>query len=255
MGSEAGLPIASVCSFLLALARVTGAIVFVPIPGMSSSPEPARAMFALSLTMALAPFWPAVAPPTVGALLALLAGEAALGLAMGLVVALLGEGFIMFGQIIGLQAGFSFASTIDPNTQADSGVLVVLAQTASGLLFFATGLHLEVVRAFALSLQTLPPGGFTMAPGAAEMVIRLGSNIFSVGLRLALPIVALLLMVDIALALLGKINQQLQLLTLAFPVKMLASLALLAAMTAVFPRIYHEYAARLFAALPALATR
>jgi flagellar biosynthesis protein FliR len=255
MGSEAGLPLASVCSFLLALARVSGAIVFVPIPGMSVSPEPARAIFALSLTLALAPFWPAVAPPGVGAMLALLAGEAALGVAMGMVVALLGEAFVMFGQIVGLQAGFSFASTIDPNTQADSGVLVVLAQTVAGLLFFASGLHREVVRAFALSLQTLPPGGFTLAPGVGELVVRLASSIFSVGLRLALPVVALLLMVDVALALLGKINQQLQLLTLAFPVKMLASLALLAAMTAIFPRIYHEYAARLFAALPALATR
>jgi flagellar biosynthetic protein FliR len=85
--------------------------------------------------------------------------------------------------------------------------------------------------------------------------VRLSSEIFSMGLRLALPIVALLVMVDLSLALLGKINQQLQLLTLAFPAKMLVSLAMLAVMGMVFPRIYHEYASRLFAALPALATR
>ena len=47
---------------------------------------------------------------------------------------------------------------------------------------------------------------------------------FSVGLRLALPVVALLVMVDVALALLGRLNPQLQLLSLAFPVKMLTAL-------------------------------
>ena len=47
-------------------------------------------------------------------------------------------------------------------------------------------------------------------------------------MRLALPVVALLMLVDLALALLGRLNAQLQLLTLAFPAKMLAALLLLA---------------------------
>lgn len=255
MVSEAGLPVATLCSFLLVLARVAGAIVFIPIPGASAAPEPVRAVFALSLTMALAPFWPAVQPSGVGPLLASLAAEASLGLAVGLVVGLAAEAFVIFGQIVGLQAGYSFASTIDPSTQADSSVLTVLAQTVAGLLFFTTGLHREVVRAVVSSLETLPPGAFLLTAGKADLVVRLSSSIFSVGLRLALPVVALLLMVDIALALLGRINQQLQLLTLAFPVKMLASLALLAAMSAIFPAVYRDYAARLFQVLPALTGR
>ena len=49
---------------------------------------------------------------------------------------------------------------------------------------------------------------------------------FSTGMRLALPMVAILLLVDISLALLGRVNAQLQLLTIAFPVKMLVGLAI-----------------------------
>ena len=136
MGADVGLSISFVCGFLLVLARVSGAIVFVPIPGVAASPEPVRAVFALSLTMALAPFWPAVAQaPPVGTLLAWLAGEASLGLAIGLVISFLEEGFTMFGQLVGMQAGYSFASIIDPFSQADSGVCIVLAQTMAGLLF------------------------------------------------------------------------------------------------------------------------
>jgi flagellar biosynthetic protein FliR len=49
---------------------------------------------------------------------------------------------------------------------------------------------------------------------------------FSTGMRLALPMVAILLLVDISLALLGRVNAQLQLLTIAFPVKMMVGLAI-----------------------------
>ncbi len=256
MGADVGLSISFVCGFLLVLARVSGAIVFVPIPGVAASPEPVRAVFALSLTMALAPFWPAVAQaPPVGTLLAWLAGEASLGLAIGLVISFLDEGFTMFGQLVGMQAGYSFASIIDPFSQADSGVCIVLAQTMAGLLFFTTGLHRLTIRIFAESLQAFPPGAYAISPGAAALVIRLSSMVLTVGLRLALPFMALMVTVDVAMALLGRINQRMQLLMLAFPVKMLASLAVLAAMAAIFPRVYQDFAARLFEALPALASR
>ena len=74
----------------------------------------------------------------------------------------------------------------------------------------------------------------------AEPLIRLGAALFSIGVRLALPVVALLVMVDVALALLGRINAQLQLLTLAFPAKMLTALILLSWLASMFPRMLRE---------------
>ena len=254
MHSDLSLPLSAVYGFLLVLARVGGTLTFVPLPGASGAPEPARVLLILCSTVALYPLWPAVtAEPGLGTLTGWLLSEAALGLTMGLVVGFLSEAFLLCGQMAGFQAGYSFASTIDPNTQSDSTVLATIAQTASGLLFFALGLHREVFRVFARSLETLPAGAFTIKMSTAEAIIRMGSTVFSTGFRLALPIVALLVMVDLTLALLGRINAQLQLLTLAFPAKMMTALALLAAMAIIFPRVYRGYAAHLFEALPALA--
>ena len=59
-----------------------------------------------------------------------------------------------------------------------------------------------------------------------------------------MPVVALLLLLDIALAVAGRIQQQLQLLSLAFPLKMLAALALLAALAPVFARLFQSSAER-----------
>ena len=253
MHVDPSLPLSAVYAFLVVMARVAGALTFVPIPGASGVPEPARIMLVLSFTMALYPLWPAVPPnPGIGLLTGWLLSEAALGLTIGMVVGFLSEAFLVCGQMVGLQAGYSYASTIDPNTQSDSTVMSLFAQSASSLLFFALGLHREVFRIFARSLETLPPGAFTIKMVTAEAVIRMGSTIFTTGFRLALPVVALLVMIDVSLALLGRINAQLQLLTLAFPAKMMTALAVLAAIAALFPRIYRGYAQHLFEALPAL---
>ena len=211
-------------------------------------------VLALSITMALAPLWPTVtATPSIGLLAGWLISEAALGITIGLVVSFLSEAFAVFGQMVALQAGYSFASTVDPNTQADSGVILVLAQTISALLFFALGLHRQVIGIFANSLSAQPPGSFALSDGDGRCRSSISSStIFSTGLRMALPVIALLVMVDMALALLGRINSQLQLLSLAFPAKMLAALALLTAIAGLFPRVYSTYASRLFEALPAV---
>lgn len=246
MPANLQLSLGTLRAFLLVLARVSGALVFVPLPGASGAPAMARTMLAAGLTLSLVARWPAVDAFSITA--ARLAGwaiaEAVVGLAIGVCISIVLEAFTLAAQILGLQAGYAYASTIDPNTQADSGILLVFAQLFAGLLFFAVGLDREVLRLFARSLERITPGTFVFGTASAETVIHLASNIFSVGLRLALPVVALLAMVDIALALLSRINAQLQLLTLAFPAKMMIALLVLAWIAFLFPRLCREAGGR-----------
>jgi flagellar biosynthetic protein FliR len=230
------------CGFLLTLPRVASAFSMVPLPGVTGAPTMARTALSVGFTLALAARWPAVdaASVTASRLIAWVAAEAAVGLAIGVAVTVIFEVFNLSAQVLGLQAGYAYASTIDPNTQADAGILLVLAQLTAGLLFFTAGLDREVLRLFARSLDRIPPGQYLLGPVSAQSLIHLGASIFSVGLRLAMPVVALLVMVDIALALLGRVNAQLQLLTLAFPVKMLAGILMLSWVAVLFPRIFRE---------------
>ena len=239
MGGELVVSTATLLGFLLTLARVAGVFVFVPMPGIGSVINPARVLLAFSITIALFPQWPHInAYPSAGLLVMWLIVEAALGIGIGLAVAFVTEAFAVGAQVMGLQAGYAFASTIDPNTQADSSVLVIFSQLAAGMLFFATGLDREVLRVFARSLETYPAGSFVLTRGAAAQVLSVGSTMFSTGLRLALPMVAVLVMIDISLALLGRVNAQLQLTTVAFPVKMLVCLVMLGWLALLFPVLY-----------------
>lgn len=225
--------------FLLVLSRVAGFFAFIPLPGGRGAPNAPRVALSLGFTLALFPQWPALSgTPSLSWLAAALLAELGLGITLGVVVACLAEALLMTMQIAGLQAGYGYASTIDPTTQADASILLVLAQLTAGLLFFAFGLDRELLRGFARSFERHPVGMFAATAPLAAILTRLTAEIFSSGLRLALPVVALLTLIDLALALVGRLNAQLQLVLLAFPVKMLAALATLGALAVLMPRLY-----------------
>jgi flagellar biosynthetic protein FliR len=256
MRAELTLSLATLFSFLLVLARVGSALIFVPLPGVRQGPDLARVLMAVSLTVVLRPQWPAVPGiPSAGQLAGWLAAEAALGTFAGVLVGFLAEALQVAAQAVGLEAGFAYASIVDPQTQADSGVLLVFAQLAAGLLFFSLGMEREVIRAFAHSLETFPPGAALRPAPAMETLLRLGAGMYATGIRLALPCLALLALVDVALALVGRLNAQLQLLTLAFPLKMLAAILVLAWLAPVFPRVLGAYGRQIAAGLGAVIGR
>ncbi|MGH9663306.1 MAG: flagellar biosynthetic protein FliR, partial [Bryobacteraceae bacterium] len=202
-----------------------------------------------ALTLCLFPVWPVLsigAPPPMAVLAGWAIAEAAFGMLVGLAVSFLAEGFQLAAQLVNLQAGYSYASAVDPNSEADSTVLQLFMQLTSSLLFFSLGLDRQVIRIFASSFQWFPVGSFPLATQSAEGIIRLGTAMFVTGLKLAMPVIALLLLVDIALSLFGRMQAQLQLLSLAFPIKMLTALAILTALAAVLPAILERAAAQTF---------
>jgi flagellar biosynthesis protein FliR len=246
-----GLPVSTMIAFLLVLTRVAGLITFLPIPGFRSVPGLVRVVLSASIAFALFPVWPSVPDelPPFGELTGWAFAEAGFGLVAGLAVAFLTEGFQIAAQVLGLQAGYGFASTIDPASQADSGVLQVIMTLVTGLLFFTAGVDHQLIRVLAASFEKFPAGSWTPAAASLDGVLRLGAGMFAVGLRVAMPVIGLLVLIDLALALLGRIQQQMQLLSLAFPVKMLTAIAMLAALAPVVARVYEGSAGRTISAL------
>ncbi|MEZ5351246.1 MAG: flagellar biosynthetic protein FliR [Bryobacteraceae bacterium] len=258
MTAAAAVPVPGgmVAAFLAVAARVGGAVAFVPMPGFRGAAAPVRVALVLALTMVLLPAWPRTAPLS----LATVMTEAVLGLGAGVMVAWLNEAFVLAMQFVGIQAGYTYASTIDPATQADSTVLQTLAQLAASALFVGAGFDRELIRLFARSLAAHPPGQWGMGmPAAGEAGALSGSGqlletfwplvanwtgaMFQLAFRLALPVIGLLLLVDLTLALLGRLDSHLQLLTVAFPLKMLAAMLVVSGWTAAMVSLYGAAAA------------
>jgi flagellar biosynthetic protein FliR len=245
------IPTSVLYGFLLVLARISGVFVFLPLPGFEAGPSAAKITLAMILTFAMYSRWPSLDP--VPASMMQVAGwmvaEAAIGLATGLAVAFLIEAVTFAAQAISTQAGFAYASTIDPNTEADSTVLLLLAQLTAGLLFFAMGFDRVLLTILARSLETHPPGAFIASRASVEQLVMLGSSIFTTGVHLALPVMTLLFLIDLSIGLLGHLNSQLQLISLAFPAKMLSALAALSLLVLLIPKLYQQLGADAFTAL------
>jgi flagellar biosynthetic protein FliR len=251
MHSNPAIPTSVLYGFLLVLARISGVFVFLPLPGLEAGPSAAKITLAMILTFGMYSRWP-VLDPVPESMLQVggwMLAEAAIGLATGLAVAFLIEAVTFGAQAISTQAGFAYASTIDPNTEADSTVLILLAQLTAGLLFFAMGFDRVLLTILARSLETHPPGAFIASHASVEALVMLGSSIFSTGIHLALPLMTLLFLIDLSIGLLGHLNSQLQLIALAFPAKMLAALAALSFLVLLIPRLYQQLGADAFTAL------
>ncbi len=250
-----GLPVATIIAFLLVLSRTAGVFAFFPLPAFRAAPAQVRAALAVTLTFTLFPVWPDLpnAVPSVAQLTVWIFSEAGLGLAIGLAISFLMEGFQLAMQIVGLQAGYGYAQTIDPTNQSDSGVLQIVFMLTTGWLFFILGFDRQLIRVLAASFTRFPAGSWAPAAASLDGILRLGGATFVTGIRLAFPITALLMLIDISLALLGRMQQQLQLLSVAFPAKMLAALVLFAALAPMIPRLFSTAAERTFSALWRLA--
>lgn len=251
MHTSPAIPTSVLYGFLLVLARISGVFVFLPLPGLQAGPSAAKITLAMILTFGMYSRWPVLeqVPGSMMQIAGWMLAEAAIGVATGLAVAFLIEAVTFAAQAISTQAGFAYASTIDPNTEADSTVLLILAQVTAGLLFFAMGFDRVLLTILARSLETHPPGSFVASRASVEALLMLGSSIFSTGVHLALPLMTLLFLIDLSIGLLGHLNSQLQLIALAFPAKMLAALAALSFLVLLIPKLYQQLGTQVFTAL------
>jgi flagellar biosynthesis protein FliR len=257
MRGELVFPVSTLLGFLLVLTRLSSIFVFMPMPGQQTGFSTPRALLCLALTIALAPQWPELQVDRINAplLAAWVLSEAALGLTIGLAVSFISEAFIFGAQVLSLQAGYAYASIVDPNTQADSGILIVVAQLLAGLLFFAFGIDRHALRALAESLATYPPGTFALTRPMAEEVLKLATTVLNTGLRLALPICGVMLLIDIVLAVLGRLHAQIQLVQMSFPIKLLLCIGVLAGMLLVAQPLYSAAASSCLRFVTAIVTR
>jgi flagellar biosynthetic protein FliR len=192
---------------------------------------------------------------SLGQLVGGILGESLFGATVGLAVAFLLEGVQLAAQALGLQAGYSYASTIDPSTQADTTTLQLMAQLFAGALFFGLGFDRQVLRALA---RGVPGTGVAAILGQGQVIegiTRLGASIFATGIQLAMPVLALLVLLDVAFAVLGRLHAQLQLLSLAFAIKMLAALAFLASVLAMYPGVFERSGVLTFSVLDRVLSR
>jgi flagellar biosynthetic protein FliR len=220
----------------LALVRVSGVVVFAPFLSSTALPIRTKAVFVGAMAYLLAPLVASLPGARVSIGFAPLLGELAVGLVYGLTLALMNEMLLFAGQIAGLQFSFSLVNLMDPASPIQTPLLGELFQLMGTLVIIAAGLDRILLASVVRSFSVVPLGGFTLAPTAAMAIVRAAGGIFLAAVELAAPVLAATLLVEVAVALLGKLSPQLPVMNLTVPLKTIAGFLILMGSLALWPR-------------------
>lgn len=218
--------------FVLVVARLSGLLLASPVFGHGLVPARVRAGLVGVLALVLAPVVPAPAlDPAAPAwtLAGLVAVEGAIGVCLGLVAQLVFAGVQLGGQMAGIQIGFGIANVIDPSAPAGATVMAQWQQLAALLAFLALDVHHVLLRAVLESFQVAPIASLVPSGDVLRGVVAHGASVFAIGVRIAAPVLVVLLLVNGALAVLARTIPQLNVFAVGFPVNVGVGLVVIGA--------------------------
>jgi len=220
----------------LALVRVSGMVAFAPFFSSTALPVRAKAVFVGAVAWLVAPLVATLPNAQTTLSFSAIIGELAVGLVYGLSLTLLSEMLIFAGQIAGLQFSFSLVNLLDPESAIQTPLLGDLFQLLGTLVLITAGLDRILLASVVRSFRVVPLGTYALSPLTALAIVHAAGGIFLAALELAAPVLACTMLVEIAVALVGKLSPQLPVMSLTVPMKTLTGFVILASSIALWPR-------------------
>jgi len=216
---------------LLLIAVRIGALLFVaPCFASRLIPPALRVWLSLMVAVLLLPVAGAgVTVPSDPLGLALLAArEAAMGVLIGLAVQVVISAAQYGGRLAGAQIGFGFAASVDPSFGEQEVILDRLHDLLAVTLFVTTGAHRVVLAGLARSYTIVPVGHAQFSGRIAEAFLALFGNSVVIAVQIAAPVVASVILAELAMALLSRSVPQFNLFSVGFGVRIVVGIVVAA---------------------------
>ena len=131
------------------------------------------------------------------------------------------------GEVLDLQIGLR-ALVFDPASGAQSGILSTGYYLLTLLFFVTIDGHHWLLRGVAGSFAIVPVGGLCLDADLASIASDLGTSVLVLGLRVAGPVMAALLLADLALGLVARAVPQINVFLVGIPAKIAVAFAIAA---------------------------
>lgn len=219
-----------IAAFIFPLARILGLLATAPMFNNAALPRRTRLIAGLAIAMALVPALPPMPAVPAGSWvgLAVLAQQIIVGVIMGFALRIAFTAVDLTGELVGLQMGLSFAVFFDPTSNGQTPVISEFFGLLATLVFLAMNGHLLALSLLAESFTLLPVTIDPISAGGIGRLVTGAAMIYVLGLMIALPLVAALLIANIAMGFLSRVAPQLNLFAVGFPVTLLAGFAVIA---------------------------
>ena len=202
--------------------------VFTSAPVLSSRAVPIRVKIALALLVALAcqgsiPSalnYSIVSPEWIGVVFQ----QVLIGLAMGFAVRVVFAAMELAGEVVGFQMGLNFAAFFDPSLNTQSSAVSRFFGQIATLLFVVLNGHIMLIVAVTKSFEAFPVDPHFLNALAKLKIYQLGTDLFASALWIALPVVAMLLFVNLALGIVSRVAPQINIFAVGFPLTLVVGL-------------------------------
>ena len=231
--------------------RLAGIFVLAPVLGSNTIPRMVKLFLALGLSMCIYPLL--ITPGTasdaymqqinqahmsIWSLGPAVAMELLIGYIIGFVASLPLIGMQMAGNVISQQMGLAFATIVNPQFGDQSGVVDQVFFMFALAIFVILGGHRIILDILIASFQHIPLGGFHNFQGLVFMTVGVIHAVFQLALRVAAPILCLVFLMTAALGFIERTVPQMNILSVGFAIRILATAAVLALF---FVNIAHAY--------------
>jgi len=95
------------------------------------------------------------------------------------------------------------------------------------LIFLSVNGHLMVIMALKRSFDVIPPYGFSLTPNLMETILVFSKEIFILAVKVAAPVIAILLFVNLSMGVMARSVPQLNMFVIGFAVTILAGFIVL----------------------------
>lgn len=196
---------------LMTFARIGGVLQTAPLVSASTVPVPVRMVLAVMLTIVVAPAvgmdetavtWEA------GPLGLAFVSELLLGAAMGFAATLVMSLLDIVGTFVGVNAQLAIAMQFDPLTNSQQVITTRLVQVGGFLIFLSLNLHHQILIGLHDSFAAAPAGRGVLSIFAGSHMSEVMGSILRDGMRISMPVVAAVLVLNIVAALVTRFAQQ-----------------------------------------------
>ncbi len=210
------------------LARVGGIVSAAPPFAGAAVPRRVRAMLAIALTLGLSSAIEAKPlPESLGGLILGVAGEALVGVAIGLSMSLVFIAAQWAGSLMAMQLGLNLGEAFDPTADSVGSPLGHAYWLLTVVIFLGVNGHHALVRGIRSSFQTLPMLRVIDGSTMLDTFVRLLGTATSLAVRLAVPVFVTMFIVDLAIGMVGRTVPQMGLMTAGVAVRSIVGLVVI----------------------------
>ncbi len=212
---------------VLVLVRVAGMMAFLPLLGEGNAPRVVKGLAALVISVALLPVVDVTLPLGVWQpvqFLLFVAAEVCFGAFTGFCALMIFKTMKMAGEVMGQQMGMAMAATADPVAGSRSTLVGTFCETVGTLTFLAVGGHRWMLRAVGESFVQWPLGAFLSTDFMLRVSAATVMRSFTMAIQLASPLLLLAFVISVSMAVVARLVPQMNLMIVAFPLRIGAGL-------------------------------